>query len=226
MSNCYHIDIMKKLIKTHTAHVLCVFCLMYASAAMSSPRIEANIPTIDQEASVIWQTIHDIRFFEKHGYDISLPTHELIDELVQKSKAGNFSNQDYFTIYRLLDDEVYDKKAYRTALFKVKNQASLINRISVSLVSMSNNWDWHFKRFDTYQVVLTLYGSGGRYDPDTGQITLMADRDGNFKRYENPANTIVHEIVHIGIENSLVNTFSLPHSIKEELVDRIVLNPF
>ena len=40
--------------------------------------------------------------------------------------------------------------------------------------------------------------------------------------YEQPANTIIHEIVHLGVETSLVQRYQLSHPMKERLVDTIV----
>ena len=44
---------------------------------------------------------------------------------------------------------------------------------------------------------LTLYGPGGSYNPQEGSIILMITKEGTFKQSLDPAETIVHEIVHI-----------------------------
>jgi len=40
--------------------------------------------------------------------------------------------------------------------------------------------------------------------------------------YDNPANTIIHEIVHMGIEKSIIQKYNLSHGLKERIVDTIV----
>ena len=77
-----------------------------------------------------------------------------------------------------------------------------------------------------YEVIFTLYGSGGSYDPQTGLITLFTTKEGKFKKYQNPANTIIHEIVHIGMEHSLVQKYNLAHGLKERIVDTFVFLMF
>lgn len=181
-----------------------------------------NIPTIEQEASSIWRTINDIKFFEEKGYSVNLPNDKLIDTLIVKSKNGTFSNQDYSLIYELLESKIYNKSDYRLAHEKVENQEQLINTIILQLDSLRKIWNWDFKIYESYTIIFTLYGSGGSYDPSTGTVTLFTTIQGNFKKYENPTNTIIHEIIHIGLEESIVQQYNIPHTLKEEIVDRIV----
>jgi len=185
-------------------------------------KISIRIPEIEQEATSIWRTINDIDFFEKQGYNISLPKSKLIDSLIIKSKRGTFGNLDYAAIYELLELDIFRIRDYQLALEKVHQQEQLINRIILQLDSLKNFWNWDFNMYENYAVVLTLYGSGGSYDPATGTVTLFATKDGEFKQYANPANTIIHEIVHIGIEKSIVQQYNLPHLLKERIVDKIV----
>jgi len=72
---------------------------------------------------------------------------------------------------------------------------------------------------DVYQILLTLYGPGGRYNPEKGIVIILsaAKRMGR----KNRAHTIVHEIVHIGIEQNIVQKYHLAHWEKEHLVDLI-----
>jgi hypothetical protein len=83
-----------------------------------------------------------------------------------------------------------------------------------------------FRTFGHYDVVLTLYGPGGGYDSSTGRITLFTDAEGHG-RFDKPfAHTIVHEMVHIGIQKRIVEAKQLTHSDKERLVDRVCLLAF
>lgn len=186
-------------------------------------KVSINIPTIEQEATSIWRTIKDIEFFEKQGYNINLPKNEIIDSLIIKSKHGTFGNLDYSSIYDLLELKIFNKSDYQLALENVREQEQLISKMILQLDSIKNFWNWDFKMYENYAVVFTLYGSGGSYDPATGTVTLFATKEGNFKLYTNPANTIIHEIVHIGIEESIAQQYNLPHALKERIVDKIVL---
>lgn len=184
--------------------------------------IELVPPTAAQEATSIWRTIHDIAFFEKQGYTINLPEDPLIDSLIVKSKNGTFGNDDYAAIHTLVETHVFDPTHYDPALQKVQDQLPLIHTLVHDIASAQCDWDWDFKRFDTYKIVFTLYGTGGSYDPDEGKITLLTNKAGGFMQYQNPANTIIHEITHIGMEYSLVDKHQLPHGLKERVVDTFV----
>lgn len=184
--------------------------------------VSAVIPTIQQEATSIWRTINDITFFEKQGYTVNLPQAELIDSFIVKSKNGTFGNDDFQLIYELLESKVYNESSYKLALEKIYDKRQLIHEMIYQLASDKNDWAWDFKMFKQYHVVLTLYGSGGSYDPNTGSITLFTTEKGDFKNYEHPENTIIHEIVHIGIEKSIVEKHNLSHVEKEGLVDQFV----
>lgn len=187
----------------------------------STNQLKISIPTIQQEATSIWRTINDISFLESQGYQIHLPQHEVIDTLLKKSKEKKFGNSDFAKIYQILESDIYDKSKYTLAWKKVKEQEDLINSLISRLRKKQSSWNWNFKTFTTYEVVFTLYGTGGSYDPDRGLVTLFTNQGGKFMKYKNPANTIMHEIIHMGIEQSLVQTLQISHGVKERIVDRI-----
>jgi len=185
-------------------------------------RIEIVQPTIEQEATSIWRTINDITFFEKQGYTINLPKHSLIDSLITKSKNGTFGNEDFTAIYTLVETKVFDKKNYELAIQKVTNQTELINNLIYVIDSSKSEWDWKFNMFDKYRIIFTLYGTGGSYDPVEGTITLLTNKEGGFMNYKNPANTIIHEITHMGMEYSIVRKYNIADGLKERIVDTFV----
>lgn len=188
----------------------------------SISRIEIVHPTVEQEATSVWRTINDIEFFEEQGYDINLPKDSLIDSLILKSKDGAFGNDDYATIFTLLETKAFDKNNYNQAIQKTEDQLDLLNDFIAEIDATKSEWDWDFKMFDSYKIVFTLYGTGGSYDPDDGTITLLTNQAGYFMNYENPANTIIHEITHMGMEYSIVRKYDLPHELKERIVDTFV----
>ncbi|MEM7186274.1 MAG: hypothetical protein AAF466_06415, partial [Bacteroidota bacterium] len=189
-------------------------------------RIEIIQPSVQQEATSIWRTINDIAFFEGQGYTIHLPKDPVIDSLITKSKSGTFGNNDFPTIYTLLESKVYDPKSYEIATQKVEEQLDLLNDLIGDIDNGKSKWDWKFNMFLKYRVVFTLYGTGGSYDPDEGIITLLTTEQGGFMNYTNPANTIIHEITHMGMEYSIVRPYQLTHGSKERFVDTFVFLMF
>ena len=187
-------------------------------------KIQVNIPTADFETDYIWRTIQDISFFEKHNYEISLPKGRYIELLKIKAKENSLSKNDYENLKAFIKDSVYKKSDYEQGYQKIESQRKLINTM-ISKITKSN-YNWDFKKFNTYQINLTLYGPGGSYNSDEGSVLIYTTPNGTFKQYDNPANTIIHEITHIGIESSIVAKFKVPHPLKERIVDTFVFLNF
>ena len=183
-------------------------------------RINIHIPTALEETDYVWRTIQDIHFFEKNNYVIQLPEGSLIDQLKFRAKTGNLSSSDYEELKLFVRDSIYKESDYQNGYNKIKTRLTLILAM-IDEVTHSD-FGWNFKEFDKYDIHLTLYGPGGSYNPDNGSILIFTTPQGEFKNYEDPANTIIHEIVHIGIEESIITEYNVPHPLKERLVDTFV----
>ncbi|NRB62091.1 MAG: hypothetical protein HRU40_03495 [Saprospiraceae bacterium] len=188
----------------------------------SDPPISILVPTLLEEATSIFRTVNDIAFLESMKYTVSLPNHPLIDTLLMESRNGTFDNDDFPRIVTILEDGAFSMDDYKEAQKKGEAQFALLTDMLLYLEAISTTWFWDFKHYETYTIRFTRYGSGGSYDTQTGTITLMTTPTGTFKNYRNPINTIIHEIVHLGIEESLVQKHQLPHPLKERLVDTII----
>ncbi|MEM6265637.1 MAG: hypothetical protein AAGI38_24255 [Bacteroidota bacterium] len=198
--------------------------LFFLLQVKSQDRIKVRIPSPEEEAEYVWSTIQDINFFEAHNYQLSLPEGKIIVELLQKARTGSLSNESYPRLERFLRDSIYQKEAYQKGYDKIHDQLNLLNEMVAQLDS--NQYNWEFKSFETYTVNLTLYGPGGSYSPNEGLVLLFTTPSGQFKGYKNPTNIIIHEIVHIGIEASIINRYQVPHTLKERIVDKFVILNF
>lgn len=199
--------------------LLLVLCAM-ACQGTSQNRIVVSIPTVEAETASIWRTIRDIQFLEGLQYEISLPGGAYIATLVQKAKGGELADEDFEQLGQFVRDSVYQAAAYQQGYERIVSNRELINQQIKRITNMSR--DWEFTEFNTYEISLTLYGTGGSYDPEAGTILMYTTPQGEFKQYENPTNTIIHEIVHIGIEQSIIQAFDVPHPLKERIVDTFV----
>ncbi|MEM8525728.1 MAG: hypothetical protein AAGG68_13890 [Bacteroidota bacterium] len=208
---------------SNLTQILIALFFSFSCQSQKTPeKISVQIPTIGQEATSIWRTINDINFLESQGYRIHLPKDSLIDSLVKKSKHGKFGNDDFPLIYQLLESKIYNPQAYQLVLDKVQAKTDLINGMIQEIEKSKDQWNWNFKSFEAYPIVFTLYGTGGSYDPDSGVVTLFTTPKGEFTKYDAPEYTIIHEIVHMGIEESIVQKYQLSHGLKERLVDIVI----
>jgi len=198
----------------------CLVISLATPCTAATDRIEIVVPSVEDEIEYVWRTLQDVSFFADHGYEISLPDDPLVEALVEKSKRNALENSDRARFEQLMRNKIYDRDSYQIALAKIESRKPLINDLINRLDKIEMNWS--YRRFGTYQVKLTLYGPGGSFGPGDGSILIFTTPNGSFKQYEDPACTIVHEVVHIGIEESIVVQFGVPHSLKERVVDRIV----
>lgn len=183
-------------------------------------RIRIVVPTAVEEADQVWSTISDITFFEQQGYSLNLPKGKLIDTLITKSKSGDLRPADHAALKKFMSQEIYSLADYEKGARLIEGQKGLLHDLLTGLES--DHFSWGFKEFVVYEVRLTLYGSGGSYDPDTGTIVVLTTVNGGFKQYSNPVNTLMHEIVHIGLEHPIMEKYKVPHGLKERIVDRFV----
>ena len=205
----------------HLKYCLLAFAtLLLACQSNSQNRIQINIPSAQQEAEYIYRTIQDIQFFETHNYQVSLPAGSLIKELKEKAKAGNLEPSDYERLETFVVDSVYQKADYQKGYDKIEQDLTLVNRM-IGEIDPSK-FDWSFKEFERYAVNLTLYGPGGSFDPTAGSILIFTTPGGQFKGYDKPTATLIHEIVHIGIDESIISKYNVPHPLKERIVDTFV----
>ncbi|MEM6297784.1 MAG: hypothetical protein AAF740_03745, partial [Bacteroidota bacterium] len=206
---------------TRSSLVLLVMLFLVSCTTEEEVRhIQVNIPSADMETKYIWRTIQDISFFETHNYQVSLPSGGIIETLKENAKSGSLIEDDYEKLKKFIEDSVYNRSEYQKGYQKLMKELNTMEK-AINEVDTSD-FNWSFKTFDTYTVNLTLYGPGGSYDPDAGSILLFTTPDGGFKSYKNPVNTIIHEIVHIGIEKSIVQKYNAPHPMKERIVDHFV----
>lgn len=77
---------------------------------------------------------------------------------------------------------------------------------------------WGFRTYEEYTVRLTKYGPGGSYDHKKGHIIIKVNEKG-ISSYRDVTEMIIHEIIHIGIEEAIVKRYSLSHREKERIVD-------
>ncbi|MFV1884140.1 MAG: hypothetical protein ACMZ7B_06625 [Balneola sp.] len=185
-----------------------------------SGKIDILIPTVEQETEYVWRTIQNISFFDEYGYDISLPEGSLIESLKTKSREKTLNNEDYKALSAFMKEKVYKKSDYEKGYKKVVSETALLESLIGKIKNAERNWDFRF--FETYTVTLTLYGPGGGYNPEEGSILLFTTLEGGFKQYENPRNTIIHEIIHIGVEESIMQKYDVPHGLKERIIDTFV----
>jgi hypothetical protein len=203
---------------------LLIISLFQLLCSFGSDRIEVIIPSVEAETEYVWRTIRDIPFFEQHNYQVSLPKGELIENLKEKSRSNELSDSDYQLLEAFMKNGVYNKTDYEKGSKAIMQSRVLVNKMIKEFEALEK--DWEYKVFEKYKIKLTLYGPGGSYDPDTGEILIYTTKEGGFKQYRDPSNTLIHEIIHIGTEASIMSKYNVSHPLKERIIDNLVMINF
>ncbi len=176
--------------------------------------IRPNTPR--EEYDYLWESLETAIFFKEHGYTLELPDHPTYQELARI--APNFESIDKVALFETFTNEIYDIGFYKAGL---ANLESMRPRIEQALpIFKQLNEAWGFKTFPKYQVCVTRYGTGGSYSTKDGTVTMMTRADGTFMR-QDVGEAVIHEILHIGVEELIVQKFGLTHWEKERMIDKI-----
>ena len=191
----------------------------FTSPASSKPahRVIVRTQDCDEEFAYIWGLLGRMAFFRRNGYRVALPEHTLFARLSEEGLSGDGQRD---AALRIFHEEIHDPTRYHAGLAALEH----VPATAAPVFDIFETWrrDWGFLLFTMYEVALTLYGPGGSYDPDSGRIILLTTPDGRF-RTPHPVHTIVHEMIHIGIEQPIVERLGLSHPEKERLVDRLAV---
>lgn len=186
----------------------------------SESRFVCHVPTLDEEFAYLKWEISEISFCRKnypqHKVETLVPRHRLFQEICQKPTI--FSDLGDEAVKKIFQSEVYDEHAYAKA-FEVISSPKVQDRVQcalVQLVALQRNWG--FEIFPRYTIALTLYGPGGSYHPSISTIRIKTAPQAVPLR---APETIIHETVHMGIEENIVQKYKLAHWEKERLVDLI-----
>jgi len=174
--------------------------------------------TKEEEFNRIIKTINEFPWFKRNNYNINrltLPNHEFFKNIIKNPEL--LSTIDINHLRNIFYIEIYDASAFNKGLDKLQQIKIIVESIFSKLIPLNKSWG--FKIIPKYEILLTLYGSNGSYNSLTGRIIIKTTKNGIFNL--NPSNTIIHEIVHIGIEENIINKYKLTQDEKERVVDLI-----
>lgn len=181
---------------------------------MKNIKVIFRAPTINEEVDIIWTSIKDYSFFKEGGYSPKIPEHPHINELIKISLKNNGLKNKHKKQIKDVVEEIYDKKYYEKGIKTLEKLKDKIDLILPKFIEY--NEDWEFKIHKKYEIFLTLYGPGGSYNPYDGTVSILIDENKDIKFP--PFETLIHEMVHIGIQH-LIQKFKITHNEKERIVD-------
>lgn len=171
----------------------------------------------EEEAAYVNHLLDRLPFYQEHGYSIVLPNSPVVDQFASsKSSSERARLREQLT--QMVRVELYSPEDYSVGLRRIKEEADVVRKAIEECRRFENRWG--FAILPAYTIILTRYGTGGSYNLREGRIIIRTDADGGFKR-KSPSHTVVHEMVHIGVERCIVERFHLSHIEKERVVDLV-----
>ena len=177
--------------------------------------------TATEAFSYLERTLAQMDFFRANGYEVALPDHPRFRPTTRSEPKTQVDGVE--EMREVFSREVYDPRSFDAALEVLRGSRDLLRQAVVRLERLAALDG--FIALPRYEVVLTLYGTGGSYDPDSKEIVLLTTEDGAFKGGGGPY-TLVHEMVHLAVEEGAVQRFGLRHWEKERLVDLLCRDHF
>lgn len=175
--------------------------------------------TPDEEVAYLWPRFKNVDFYIRGGYDLSIPESWVMDALMVKALTGTLADRDQEVFAKELK-KVYRESDYRQGF---NNLAMAMASVNIDMgVFKTYEALWGFKVFDAYQVCLTRFGPGGSYDHEKGKVIVKVNAKGLASKTCDFKSLLVHEMVHIGLEEVIIKKFDLTHTVKERLVDHFL----
>ncbi|PKN03770.1 hypothetical protein CVU75_00435 [Candidatus Dependentiae bacterium HGW-Dependentiae-1] len=198
---------------------LCLVSVVFFFSIKSNSEVVYRGQTKEEAFSFVMDSIKKFSWYRDKGYAVSLPVHTAFEELCQKSEL--LEGKDTSFLRQFFCTEIYDAAQFAESLDIIRQTAAVVQKALQKLTVLGINWG--FKVKPRYDIVLTLYGPGGNYmwTDDVGTVVIKIDASVSLKSKEWYLETIVHEMVHIGIEEDIVQKNYLSHGEKERLVDLI-----
>lgn len=160
--------------------------------------VELNVVYgLNQEIERVRNTLERLPWYTQQGYKVELP--------------ANISEQSSPEEIASIVASEYSEAGYEDFTQWIKEQWP---QIPAGFEELKKIPSFHLK--DAYTVFLTKYGSGGSYNALSGKVIVNIETRGK----EKIIGTLVHEIIHTGIEHLIVS-YNVKHWYKERLVDLI-----
>ncbi len=188
--------------------------------AFALPKIIFRAQTKEEAFSFVLYLSKKLPWFKQNGYKIPLPQHIAFQNLYEQ---GLVAQDEEMRLRDIFYDEIYTVSDFTKGLRITSSMENAISCLFERLYPLHRNWG--FKLMSCYEIILTLYGPGGNYWPRKGYVIVRVDKNGSFGK-KSVLESVIHELVHIGIEETIVEKFRLTHWEKERLVDLICVTCF
>jgi len=189
--------------------------------------ISICIPTAKEAFSSVKSTIRGLDWYINNGRANRLEyyqklNHPLLNQMIEERHLP----EDEFTKKYIIPftQELYNKKMYEPYVQKIQEVLPVVQSCYDKLKKLHTNWG--FEILPEYHIDLVAYSVGGKYFRDSQNIGHVILGFGNqWKDKSALAHIIVHEMIHLGIEDLIINPHQAQNPpVQQEEKERIVDN--
>ncbi len=181
-------------------------------------RVNIIFPTAEEEFNYIWSLLEQMQWFRENKYRIKLPDVKEF-HIAAIYAPYSFRNGEKEYLQKLFLTNVFRQEPYQADYDSLMEKTQKF----ASILTLFKDWEQicGFEIWPEYKIKLTQYGPGGGYFVKEQLIKVLVNKVGTKLTI---FQTVVHEMVHTGIEHNFVELFKLSQKDKETLVDWICKN--
>lgn len=194
-------------------------------------KIEIRKPNAELAFSMMRQNIKMLNWYAQNNRPyqeraLRAANIPLINEMIEDREMLTNSSSLRFDekYFERFTKELYSQTKFEPIINKLSEFIPVIEAVSDKFEAL--NTSWGFKIYEKYIIDLDYFGTGGKYDNENGRV-ICGLKCGQIPE-ERMIGTIIHEMVHLGIEDLIINpekttTPRIRKEEKERIVDNLCI---
>ncbi|MBE6446604.1 MAG: hypothetical protein E7021_04300 [Alphaproteobacteria bacterium] len=189
--------------------------------------IHIPIPTLKQAYQLFLQNISRIDWYEENGRPYFLQSLKqmnkpLINQMIEERDLLKTDENKYVKKFQHpFEKELYHPERYERLANEILSYKDTFDKIYNKFKAMHDSWG--FIILSEYTIDLNMYVGNGSYNAKTGHI-LLGIKGGGIQVNMSTIKLIMHEMIHLGIENLIVKDKSGKLLLQQEEKERVVDN--
>jgi hypothetical protein len=180
-------------------------------------RYYVSIPTAEQEANTLLNQI------KRKNQNVNYPDTQLINTARSKiNGGGSLTDAEEAELINHIENDIYNPQDYQLSYATVNGVLSTANNQIFVFEHYKKTWDFYIP--EKYKITISLYQTSGMYNSNTGEIILPITKSNDHWGTTRPPvlSSILHESIHIGIEQVIIQKYNVPQVMKEYIVDQFM----
>ena len=189
--------------------------------------IQIPTPSFEQAYALFLRNISRIDWYEANKRPYFLRTLQqmekpLINQMIEERSLLKTNEARYYTKFKEpFKKELYHSERYQRIADKILSHTDIFDKIYKKFKLMHDSWG--FIILPRYVIDLNMYVSNGTYDANSGHI-LLGIKGGGIQVTEATIKLIMHEMIHLGIEDLIVRDKAGKMLLRQNEKERIVDN--